>query len=78
MAGHAPKENRMERGTDSTSASTDPFVDQILTAAVPTNSETANALVEIYEATERIYSAAAMAGHHRSSGVAARPDQLPT
>ena len=58
--------------------SSDALVERVLSANVPTNSDTANALVEIYEATERIYSAAAQAGHHRSSGVAARTDQLPT
>ena len=68
----------MEPKAESTPVATDPFVNQILSTTVPTNSETANALVEIYEATERVYSAAALAGHHRSSGVAARTDQLPT
>ncbi len=48
---------------------------QELMSSTPTNSDTASALVEIYERSERVYRAAVMAGQP-ASGVAAGTDQL--
>ena len=51
-------------------------LEDALRSSTPTNSETANALAELYEESERIYRLAMSAGTLRS-GVASRTDQTP-